>query len=934
MSTKLRMILSFMLVLVLFISCNSDMKREIDNETDISLNPSKANKDSLEIFKSKSSKVKSLNNAGTEARDSGHFKKALDFHFRALQLGREINDTLGIIFALNNIGTDLRRTSSNNQAADYHLRALELSSKSDKYLKSQAVAGNGLGNIYISLNKLEEAGDYFRKSLMIEEKLQSKLGKAINYANIGSVFFEQNNLDSALYYYNKSLAENEIINSKIGISLCKKSIGEIYHKQGRSKEALSLLDEAISEIRETADIFHQIEIENTYGEVLYNQGMYVEAENVTRQVIQSARDIRSFDHLYIGYDLLSNILKKQNRFDDALNAKEQSIAYRDSSNAVNNEVRIFEIENRFKINQAQEQIRLLTTQKTLIERDKANQLRIFVLSTLLLLGFLASVYLRYQHRKKINQELKKVNEMKSRFFGNISHEFRTPLTLIKGPLERLLPKCDHAEEKADLEMMHRSTVRLLQLVDQILSLSKLDAGKFEIKARKGDLTQLIKIIAQSFHHKAYEKKIDYHIQISRVESSWFDPNIVEIIVTNLLSNAFKFTKTGGNIAIKAVEEGQKYSLTVSNSNEKPGEEELNRMFDLFYSSYTDHRQGTGIGLALVKELCTLYRTSISVNYNNNGELVFSVNFPVSKSHFKSDELGENNATADQPEMNSQLVHSDVMNYSEFDEDVPESENSLPIMLIAEDDDDMRKYILSCFSDSFAIVEARNGREAVFYAKQQIPDIIISDIMMPEEDGLQVCKDLKTDIKTSHIPIVLLTALTGEDTMEKGFENLADDYVTKPFNFRILKQKVSNLMEIRRLLSSKYREEIILRPLNLLIPNEEQRFAAVIKDVIENEIENPLFDVDRFCELASMSRTQLLRKVKALTNMSIVTFIRFHRVRLASELMKNPQLNITDVCYASGFSDASYFSKTFREMMGVSPAEYRKKVVSIESNKGS
>ena len=247
----------------------------------------------------------------------------------------------------------------------------------------------------------------------------------------------------------------------------------------------------------------------------------------------------------------------------------------------------------------------------------------------------------------------------------------------------------------------------------------------------------------------------------------------------------------------------------------------------------------------------------------------------------------------------------------------------PLLLVVEDNNDLRNYIVESFSDIFRTIEAKDGEEGISVAREHIPDIIITDIMMPKVDGLQLCNTLKIDATTNHIPIIILTALNEERDLLAGLENKADDYVTKPFGANILRHKVRNLIEVRNVMSQKYRTEFIIKPLDVLISGGEDTFAKILKDVIENELTNPDFGVDEFCNVAAMSRSQLYRKLKATVDMSVSEFIRVHRIKIASELFKNKNLNVTDVCYSSGFTDTSYFSKSFKEVFKVPPATYRK-----------
>ena len=917
----------FILLLVsqVFLSCN--YRSNLTTEEII------LNKIVAEQFDSLSSEVKKLNNKGTVARNMGDYKEALNMHFEALNLAEAAKDTTGIIYALNNIGTDLRRTYSNMEASSYHFLALELSSMNDKHIKSRAVAMNGLGNIFLVLNNPKQAKNYFHQALSIEKQNQSNLGLAINYANLAETFNIENDLDSSLYYYERSLAQNKIINSDIGEAICKRSMGLIYFQKGQENRALQLLREAFSLVEESKDAFHKLEVQTSLTETLISLGKSNEAEVYVTEILSLAKAIGSYEYQQRGHELLANLKEKQELYQHAFEAKEMAFMYRDSVLAENSEVRILELENRFKGREASQQIELLTTERNLTEKNKTNQQRIFFLLILLLSGSIGFLYYRYHNGLKISRELEKVNEMKSRFFGNVSHEFRTPLTLIKAPLENWLDNDLSSELRKDATMMLRNSERLLFLVDQLLNLSKVDSGSFQINSHQANLSLAIKGISNFFVHFANQKSIDYIIDIDDSGESWVDLHIVEIIVTNLLSNALKFTERNGKISLIGEKRTDSYVVKVSNSGKRLSSEQMSNLFERYYTDGPSHYSGSGIGLSLVKELCTLYGANLSVDYNTNNNIEFKVIFPPLQ---KNDQ--KETVTPDKPYevANAERFHpSEVIATSNITENTTEERNEsklldLPLLLIVEDNDDLRKYIVKSFKGIYQTIEAKDGEEGISVARKEIPDIIISDIMMPKVDGLELCNTLKSDSLTSHIPIILLTALNEEKDLIAGLENRADDYIVKPFGAKILRHKVKNLLDVRTLLSHKYRNEILIKPFDLLIDGKEDAFANTLKDVIENEITNPNFGVDEFCKVAGMSRAQLYRKLKATVDMSVSEFIRVHRVKLASEFLKNENLNVTDVCYASGFSDASYFSKSFKDVFKVPPVQYRKQLQKEEN----
>jgi len=863
------------------------------------------NKDSLKI------KVNELNQKGTDLRDISQYKNALKTHFKALQLAEEISDTAGIIIALNNVGTDLRRTSSNIEASDYHYRALDLAKNNPELFKSKAVAMNGLGNIFLSLNKPDEAKDYFENSLDIEKKLHSPLGQAINYANLGTVYEQQGNFDKALSYYYKSIEQNFLIKSDIGLAICKNAIGNLFIKKGNTNAGLTLINESIKLLEDSDDIYHKMQMRFSLCENYIHLKQFDNAQIVINNIFENPHNLTSFEDKNIAYKLLGNLKKNQGDFQSAYEAREKSIAYRDSTLILNNEMKVLELENRYKNKQAIEQIKNLTLQKELLQKTKNNQKWIFLTFMAGLLFALGFVYNQYKSRTKISNELKKLNEMKLRFFGNISHELRTPLTLIKGPLDEILQNTQDENIKSDALLMKRNSDRLTHLVEQILSLSKIDAGKFEIKAMQADLKDELNGIAQSFEYMFLEKNIHFDIDLAASGLVWYDREIVEIVLTNLLSNAYKYTPESGTITLKGHSNSNQYQISVQNTSEPILEKNLHIFLERFYSNAVNIQQGIGIGLSLVKELCLLYNAKLNINKLSDTQLEFTIHLPIEKSNFN--QFIEKPIVPEiKPSIKNEVIESELFT------------DNIPLLLIVEDNEDMRQYIKSIFHENYKVETAKNGLEGVQMAQNLLPDLIISDVMMPKMNGFELCEKLKSESITNHIPILLLTALSDEDHIIKGLEKSADDYISKPFSAKVLKTKVHNLIQIRKRLLEKYRSEIMIKPFDLVIKGGNHDFNEVLKNVIETQLSNPQFGIDEFCDLIAMSRSQLHRKLIATTGFSATEFIKIHRLKMAAELLKDPNTTISDVCYASGFNDTSYFSKQFKLMFGLSPLHYKEK----------
>lgn len=907
---KLKILFSvfFFLVFISFLlSCHSNCKNSDKKSYLLEVNKHRE-------YEELSRTVELLNRQGTDARDNAQYKEALNFHFKAFRTAKEINDTVGQIFALNNIGTDLRRTSSNSEASSYYYAALGLSGDKLELLKSKAVAMNGLGNIFLALNNAEKAKAYFMQSMAIEQKLKSNLGQAINYANIAETFRMNEQYDSALHYCNQSLKHNQIIHSELGIALCEKLKGCIYLSQKKTPQALQLMRQAVKRIDNSKDIFHKLDMKMTLCLTLVDLNYFEEASALLDEILLLSLQIHSYDNLYNAYILLAKLKSKEQKFKEAFQAKEKVSLYRDSLLQQNSEVRIAELENRYRNKQNAQKIELLTAEKIFVEKTKTNQRNIFFLLSLLLVSIIVLLFSLYYNRRKVSLELEKINEIKSRFFTNISHEFRTPLTLIKAPVENLIENNENEEINEELNIVLRNANRMLFLVEQLLNISKVDAGKFKIKAQQSDLAAIINVIAHAFEHDASRKSIFYQIGIEQSGNVWFDANIVEIILINLLSNAIKFAPENGTVKLTTSLQNDFYSICVINdTNREFSNEELKHIFDRFYTTADKSRSGTGIGLSLIKEICTLYRTEIDLQYNNRN-IEFSINLPVNKSHFKEDEISD-----------EKLVPLFFPDKKEISLSIPSGKKEAPIVLIVEDNNDMRYFLHQIFRNDYQIIEARNGKEGIEKAKEAIPDIVISDIMMPDINGLTLCETLKSDYLTNHIPVILLTALNEPDDIIKGLECKADDYVTKPFNSKILLAKIKNQLEHRDILIKKYREEMNEKPFDFELKDETKGFGVLLNN-ISKDIINPDFGVDEFCSICAMSRTQLHRKLKALTGLSATAYIRFCRVNIASKLLQNKEMTIADVCYASGFNDTSYFSKCFREEFNLSPLDYRKGIL--------
>ena len=570
-----------------------------------------------------------------------------------------------------------------------------------------------------------------------------------------------------------------------------------------------------------------------------------------------------------------------------------------------------------------------------------------------ILAFLAGLWRIQLRRLHLRNELKiknfeakklqEIDQMKSRFFANISHEFRTPLTLIQGPIKQILSGEFTGNLKQQYRLILRNAHRLSQLIGQLLDLSKLEAGRMSLLVRKENIVPFLKRIVASFTSLAERRhiKLNFTATADFIEV-YFDHDKLEKILNNLLSNAFKFTPDGSKISVAVSKSTDDQSpklqsadgfvqITVSDSGPGIPVDRIEKIFDRFYQaddSSTRKQEGTGIGLALTKELVELHGGDIVAQNNEDKGASFVVRLPLGKKHLKTYEIMEEIKIAE--ENGDLLLQEDIQ--PQYDKIIPDSVKSaqepavkikkqLPILLIVEDNEDMRAYLRDFLKADYRLKEATDGLGGFEIATEVIPDLIISDVMMPEMDGFELSQKLKTDERTSHIPIILLTARASEKSKLEGLETGADDYVIKPFSAKELRVRVKNLIEQRRKLRERFSREIFLKPEDIAITSIDEKFLHQTIEIVEQNMSNPDFTADAFAYKIGMSRVQLHRKLKALTNHSTTEFIRFLRLKRATVLIKQKFGNIAQVAYEVGFNNLSYFSQCFRKQFGQLPSEY-------------
>jgi signal transduction histidine kinase/DNA-binding response OmpR family regulator len=537
-------------------------------------------------------------------------------------------------------------------------------------------------------------------------------------------------------------------------------------------------------------------------------------------------------------------------------------------------------------------------------------------------------FYRFKVSKKIaiaeSVRLKEINEIKNTLYTNITHEFRTPLTVIQGMTDSLklnIENKEFSEAERSLEMIHRNNNNLLQLVNEILDISKIESGTMYLHLTQSNSIIFLKYLSESFSSLATQSEINLTIysEIDELVMD-FDPNKLSVIVSNLLSNAIKFTPAGGKIIVhlnKEIINNQPFfSIKVKDTGQGISEEHIANIFNRFYQvdcTISRKQEGTGIGLAITKEFVTLMNGSITVNSIPQKGTTFSVKLPIT-----------NNALLEkETQVSSRIDELPKPLYTETKLEQDSNAEGLPLVLIIEDNLDVAHYLKICLKDHYQTIHAVDGSIGIDIANQKIPDIIISDVMMPNKSGYEVCDTLKTNELTSHIPIILLTAKTTIHDRIAGLSHGADAYLTKPFVKEELFTRLDQLISLRKKMLAKFGNSNVHELLHQKVETPDEKFLQKVVTIIHNHIASETFNTAMLAHKLQLSESQVYRKLKAISNKSTAVFIRSIRLQKGKELIETTNKNISEIAYEIGFNDPSWFTRAFKEEFGLTPNAMRK-----------
>lgn len=878
-----------------------------------------------------------LRQQGKTLRNENQFEDALNTHDKELKLAEQLGDTLEWVQALNNIGTVYRRMGILDAAQQYHYQAWTMSRESADTSftakKNRLASLNGLGNVYLTAGNLQRADSALRIALHGEAELREDVGQAINYANIGSILEKQGKTDSAWVYYRHSMSLNLRANNTLGISLCHTFFGNLYEKAGQYDQALYEYQKAYHLTNGSKDAWHTLSTVAALAKLHRKMGNEAESEVYLKEAEQMATAIKSKEHLRNIYLLRYETCKRNGDYGNALRYHEMAA---EQSDSLINMEKMNRIQNTsLKIERDQRQ-RIVEAAKDALHREQQRRhtgMLVFCVVTLLLVGLLVMMVYTQRTRIKGHRALKRISQTRENFFTNVTHEFRTPLTVILGLCQDLQQPALTADAAHSMgKAIERQGNRLLTLINQLLDISKVKSAIGAPEWRNGSIATHLQMIVDGFREYAEKRKIKLQFMARDADfETNFVPDYMSKIVGNLVSNALKFTPQYGSVSVVMYREGKKtLCIDVADTGIGIAKNDIPHLFEPFYQANQDARAGgTGIGLALVKQIVTALEGTVSVESTVGKGTTFHLSLPIR--HEKATEVCHDEGKYPSPMMSEQ---GNLEGHK-----TAESGKNDRRILVVEDNADLADYIARCVGGKCVVYQASNGQEGMEKAREIVPDAIISDVMMPVMDGLELCRKVREDEVTCHIPVIMITAKVTENDRIRGLEAGADAYLSKPFSQEELRVRLEKLMSQRRMLQEKYaaqqaetgeteekkRKGGKQRGQTKASPATEgaQMSITRVNDVIYSMINSgKTADVNAVAEKLCMSYIQFYRKLSALTGYTPAQYIQRVKVGKAQRMIKaHPELSLNEVAMRCGFGDYSNFIRAFRNVTGITPTQY-------------
>lgn len=841
-----------------------------------------------------------LRQQGKKERDASRYDEALRLHIRGLDMARAVGDSSEWIQALNNIATDYRRMGMLDVAQSYHYQALTLCDESSdttyQMRKNRVKALNGLGNIYLSIYSYDDADSVFRQALEGEHQLGSATGQAINYANLGSISSARGDDEKALDYYRQSMFYNKKDSNLLGMALCHLYFGNIYERRQQYDLALREYEQSDRMMTDLKDLWHALEPRLALASVYYHTHEDAKAQALLDRADATARQINSWEHIVEVHHLYFQLMQRQGRYHEALDHHLIATAYQDS--ILDNEKldRIHNIGINIERTRQQEMVDMAQNELQTEKRIRQQSAWLFGLTVILLLAVISALLYVQRMRHRSMEMMREASRLREDFFTNITHEFRTPLTVILGLSRKIRENTEVPQSVSDkASTIERQGNRLLTLVTQLLDISKVKSVIGEPNWQHGNICAQVAMLLETYIDYAANRGVTLKYHYDKAIEMDFVPDYVNKVMSNLVSNALKFTPNGGTISVNLYQRGDRLHIDVSDTGHGISSDKLAHIFEPFYTTGDmGEAKGTGIGLALTQEIISHLNGTITAESQVGKGTTFHIVMPIQ------------NRSAD-PVTETEIGNS-----------------GKPIIVVAEDNADVADLLCSQLEPFYEVVAARDGVEALKRAGEIIPDLVITDVMMPNMDGMALARAIRANDLTAHIPIIMVTARVTEQDRIEGIKAGADAYLVKPFNTEELLTRVAKLLEQRIMLRDKYAQTITQAPVT--DDTIEDHFLARVEQVIVAHInKGEDITVTMVADDLNITARQLHRKVTGLINQSPAALIRITRINCAKTIMAaKPEMPLKSVALACGFTDYSHFAKVFRTVTGVSPTAWTAK----------
>lgn len=841
-----------------------------------------------------------LRQQGKKERDASRYDEALRLHIRGLDMARAVGDSSEWIQALNNIATDYRRMGMLDVAQSYHYQALSLCDESSdttyQMRKNRVKALNGLGNIYLSIYSYDDADSVFRQALEGEHQLGSATGQAINYANLGSIYSARGNDEKAMDYYRQSMFYNKKDSNLLGMALCHLYFGNIYERRQQYDLALREYEQSDRMMTDLKDLWHALEPRLALASVYYHTHEDAKAQALLDRADATARQINSWEHIVEVHHLYFQLMQRQGRYHEALDHHLIATAYQDS--ILDNEKldRIHNIGINIERTRQQEMVNMAQNELQTEKRIRQQSAWLFGLTVILLLAVISALLYVQRMRHRSMEMMREASRLREDFFTNITHEFRTPLTVILGLSRKIRENTEVPQSVSDkASTIERQGNRLLTLVTQLLDISKVKSVIGEPNWQHGNICAQVAMLLETYIDYAANRGVTLKYHYDKAIEMDFVPDYVNKVMSNLVSNALKFTPNGGTISVNLYQRGDRLHIDVSDTGHGISSDKLAHIFEPFYTTGDmGEAKGTGIGLALTQEIISHLNGTITAESQVGKGTTFHIVMPIQ------------NRSAD-PVTETEIGNS-----------------GKPIIVVAEDNADVADLLCTQLEPFYEVAATRDGVEALKRAGEIIPDLVITDVMMPNMDGMALARAIRANDLTAHIPIIMVTARVTEQDRIEGIKAGADAYLVKPFNTEELLTRVAKLLEQRIMLRDKYAQTITQAPVS--DDAIEDHFLARVEQVIVAHInKGEDITVTMVADDLNITARQLHRKVTGLINQSPAALIRITRINCAKTIMAaKPEMPLKSVALACGFTDYSHFAKVFRTVTGVSPTAWTAK----------